>query len=127
VGSGVCSPNRAAPDVAAVADPNTPVAVYISNPYWSPGYYGVGGTSVATPVTSGLVADVDAARIAFGKPKLTYLNSEFYAAAAYNYNYYFYDVTIGYNGYYAGPQYDLVTGLGVTNGKAVGSRFFGIP
>lgn len=126
-GSAICSPNRAAPDVAAIADPGTPVAVYINNPYWFPGYYGVGGTSVATPVTSGLVADIDSARVTFGKSKLTYLNSEFYAAAAYNYGYYFYDVKVGYNGYFAGPQYDLITGLGVSSGKAIGSRFFGIP
>jgi len=127
VGSDVCSPYRAAPDVAAIADGNTPVAVWICNYSWGCYYYGVVGTSVATPVTSGLVADIDTARVAFGKAKLTYLNSEYYAAAAYNYNYYFFDVTTGYNGYYAGPQYDLITGLGVTNGKAMGSRFFGIP
>ena len=111
--------------VAAIADGNTPVAVYICNIYWSCGYYGVGGTSVATPVTSGLVADIDTARVAFGKAKLTFLDSEFYAAATYNY--YFYDVTVGYNGYYAESQYDLITGLGVASGKSIGSRFFGIP
>ena len=127
VGSGVCSPYRAAPDVAAIADSNTPVAVYLCNWAWGCGYFGVGGTSVATPVLSGLVADIDAARTAFGKAKLTTFAPPLYPAAAYNYNYYFFDVVNGYNGFYAGPQYDLITGLGVPSGKAIGSRFFGIP
>ena len=126
-GSGVCSPLRAAPDVAAVADGNTPVAVYICNIYWSCGYYGVGGTSVATPVLSGLVADIDAARVSFGKAKLTSFAPRLYPAATSNYNYFFYDVTSGYNGFYAGPQYDLITGLGVPTGKDLGNRFFGLP
>jgi hypothetical protein len=30
-------------------------------------------------------------------------------------------------GYYAGTRFDLITGLGVPNGKTIGSRFFGIP
>jgi hypothetical protein len=30
-------------------------------------------------------------------------------------------------GYYAGTRFDQITGLGVPNGKAIGSRFFGIP
>jgi hypothetical protein len=127
VGSGVCSPLRAAPDIAAIADPNTPVAVYIANPYWNPGYYGVGGTSVATPVNSGLVADIDAARVSFGKGKLTSYAPGLYPAATSNYNYFFFDVLTGFNGFSAGPQFDLITGLGVPNGKALGNRFFGLP
>jgi subtilase family serine protease len=125
-GSGVCSPYRAAPDIAAIADPNTPVAVYINNPEWSPGYYGVGGTSVATPVSAGLVANIDTARVSFGKAKFTFLNQSLYNAAASNYNYFFYDVTSGNNGFAAGYQFDLVTGLGVSNGPAMANRFFGL-
>jgi len=30
-------------------------------------------------------------------------------------------------GYHAGKRFDLITGLGVANGKTIGSRFFGIP
>lgn len=128
VGSGVCAPYRAAPDIAAIADGNTPVAVWICNAYWGCYFYGVGGTSVATPVLSGLVADMDTARVIFGKGKLNHLmNYELYPAAAYNYNYYYYDVIYGFNGYNAGPQYDLITGIGVPSGKALASRFFGIP
>jgi len=125
-GSGVCSPNRAAPDISAIADPNTPVAIYICNIYYC-GYYGVGGTSVATPVTSGLVADLDKARVGFGKAKFSYLNIDLYGAAAGNYPYFYYDITSGNNGYPAGPGYDLVTGLGNLTGKNAGNRFFGLP
>jgi hypothetical protein len=33
--------------------------------------------------------------------------------------------TLGAN--YAGTGFDLITGLGVPHGKAIGSRFFAIP
>jgi len=126
-GSGVCSPTRASPDVAAVADPDTGFATYISNPYYGTGYYLVGGTSLACPVTAGLVANIDTARVSFGKSKLTFLNTGVYAAAAGNYNYFLYDVTSGNNGYPAGFQFDLVTGLGNMTGKTLANRFFGLP
>ena len=125
-GSGVCSPNRAAPDISAIADPNTGVAIFICNAYYC-GYYGVGGTSLATPVTAGLVADINTARVSFAKPKFTFLNTGAYAAAYGNYPYFYYDITSGYNGYYAGPQFDLVTGLGNLTGKNAANRFFGLP
>lgn len=124
-GSGICGAYHASPDIAAIADPNTPVAVYISNAYYS-GYYGVGGTSVATPVTAGLLADLDAALVSFGKPTITALTPSLYGAAKANYSYYYYDVTSGNNGYPAGFQFDLVTGLGNLTGKDAGNRFFGL-
>jgi hypothetical protein len=49
----VCS-NRVTADVAAVADINTPVAVY--DTYQSPGWVAYGGTSVATPIIAGVYA-----------------------------------------------------------------------
>ena len=125
-GSGICGSYHASPDIAAIADPDTPVAVYISNPYWNPGYYGVGGTSVATPVLAGLVADLDAANVSFGKAKWTSITPSLYSGAKANYSYYFYDVTTGNNGYAAGPQFDLVTGLGNPIGKNAANRFFGL-
>ena len=123
-GSAQCYPYRASPDVAAVADPATGFAVYWS---YGGGYYVVGGTSLAAPVTAGLVANVDAARVSFGKSKFTFLNPSFYQAAASNYNYFFYDVTSGNNGYPAMPGFDLVTGLGNLTGKNAANRFFGLP
>lgn len=127
-GSNVCVRDRAAPDVSAIADPATPFAVYIGGDY-AGHFYGVGGTSLATPILAGLIADMDAARVSFGKAKLTYssFNNGVYSAASHNYPYFFYDVTVGNNGYAAGTQYDLVTGLGVPVGKDLGNRFFGLP
>jgi subtilase family serine protease len=49
---------RSVPDVSAVADENTPVLVYDST---SGSPTGVGGTSVASPVTMGLFASVQSA------------------------------------------------------------------
>ena len=127
VGSGVCSPNRAAPDVAAVADGNTGVGAYINNAYWGNYYYRVGGTSVATPITAGLVADMDTARVSFGKAKFTFLNTGLYKAAGSNYAYFYYDITSGFNGYNAGPGFDMITGLGNITGKDLANRFYGLP
>lgn len=47
--AGFGSPTRLTPDVAAIADPNTPVYVY------KQGWYLVGGTSVSAPVWAGIV------------------------------------------------------------------------
>jgi subtilase family serine protease len=125
-GSGICGAYRASPDISAVADPNTGVAVYMNNPYWTPGYYLVGGTSLASPVLAGVFADITAARVSFGKAKFTFLNPSVYDAAASNYPYFNFDVVSGSNGYPAGPQFDLATGLGVPVGKNMANRFFGL-
>ena len=43
-----------------------------------------------------------------------------------NYLYFYYDVLTGSNGHWASPGFDLVTGLGVSNGAAMANRFFGL-
>ena len=128
LGSAVCAPYRASPDIAAIANPYTGVAVYILNSHFTGGYYQVGGTSLATPVMAGIFADIDTARVSFGKSKLATatLNPSLYNAAASNYNYFFYDVLAGSNGYLAGPKFDLATGLGVSAGPAMANWFFGL-
>ena len=61
-----CAGRRATPDLAAVSDPDTGVAVYMSS-FGKAGYQVVGGTSLATPVVTAFAADsghaVDAATI----------------------------------------------------------------
>src|SRR5438270_5273804 len=53
--SGIVGPARGSPDVAAIADPYTGVAVYSSTAYGtSTGWAVIGGTSVACPVTAGI-------------------------------------------------------------------------
>ena len=67
------------------------------------------------------------ARVSFGKGKFGFLDGELYDAFKANFPYFYYDVLTGNNGYPAGTGYDLVTGLGVSKGPAMGNRFFGLP
>jgi hypothetical protein len=109
--------NRTGNDVAAVADPNTGVAVY--DTYDQGGWLEVGGTSVATPVIASIYALVGA------PAPNTYPASYLYAhTGALN------DVTSGADGTCspaylctAGPGYDGPTGWGTPNGIAA----FGAP
>jgi len=78
-------------------------------------------------MTAGIFAQIMAARQTFGQKQLdNTLNVDIYAAALRSYSYFFYDVTSGSNGYSAGAHYDLVTGLGVSNGVNMANRFFGL-
>jgi subtilase family serine protease len=106
-------PNRGIPDVSFDANPDTGVAVYSTV---NGGWYEVGGTSVAAPAWSGILADADQLRAAAGTGPLT--------AAGYQAQRALYglaeglgDITKGSNGgcgkvCQAGPGYDFVTGLG---------------
>ena len=55
---------RTAPDLSADANPETGVSVY--DPVDYGGWVQVGGTSVATPITSGMIGIADADRAALG-------------------------------------------------------------
>jgi hypothetical protein len=123
---------RAAPDVAWVADPNTGAAVFDAsgdgtNAGWLPG--GVGGTSLSSPSFAGFVAMANELRHALGESVLgARLTQQLYSASAADTsgnggaNLNFNDILSGnatdaatgaIN--YAGPGYDLVTGLGSPN------------
>jgi len=101
------STNRASPDVAFVADPNTGVSLYNSST-WGWGFFG--GTSLGAPSWAGLIALADQGRVANGKATLSSAQalSSLYSMPASD----FHDVTTGNNGHAAGRGYDLVTGLG---------------
>jgi len=114
---------RATPDVAALADPATGVAVYDSG---NGGYFLVGGTSLACPLTAAVYANVMTARLSFGKTKFGNMNTSLYKAFTSNHAYFYFDVTSGSNGLSAGPGYDLVTGMGVSKGASMANRFFGL-
>ena len=101
---------RTVPDVAADADPNTGVSVYDPT---DGGWLLVGGTSVATPIWAGLIGIADQGRALLGGKALDGPNQTLpglYSAIDYTNNYH--DITVGNNGYPAGPGYDLVTGIG---------------
>ena len=127
---------RAVPDVSAIAN-NT--ILYISldgtSYYGNPSVDVVAGTSVASPVLAGLVAEMDAVMNHFNQSNLGYLNPSIYRIAneqiqPFSYTNYtgygptgqynstlpmmaFYDVTQGRNHIYSASfGYDLVTGWG---------------
>jgi subtilase family serine protease len=110
---------RGVPDVAFQASARTGALIYISLPPITPGWYIIGGTSLATPQWAGLVAI--AAQIKGSG--LGPINGALYdLAAGPNYATYFYDVTSGNNqadptvpGYPATTGWDPVTGLGTPN------------
>lgn len=108
------STNRTYPDVAMEADPNTGVSIYDSFDFgnaapWLPGK--VGGTSLAAPMFAGVISIANQGRAAVNSPTLdgfTQTLPLLYSAPSSD----FHDITLGNNGYPAGPGYDLVTGLG---------------
>jgi subtilase family serine protease len=109
-----CS-RRSVADVAAVADPNTGVAVYDSYPNGGQsGWFVFGGTSVAAPI----IAAVDG--LAGGRSAGTS-----YGSYPYSHTSEFYDVTGGANGSCTATYlctgvagYDGPTGIGTPNGVA---------
>jgi len=112
---------RAFPDVALVADPNTGVTVYDSTGYnGQKGWFQVGGTSASAPMWAAIVALADEQRASAGKANLTGSDAAIYSLAgstdstgASLYGYYFFDVSTGSNGgFSATAKYDEVTGLG---------------
>ena len=101
---------RTIADVAAVADPNTGVAVYDSFDV-PPGFYIFGGTSVATPIIAAVYA------LAGNSGTLHFAASTYHDASS------LFDVTSGSNGSCGGtylctgePGYDGPTGNGTPDG-----------
>jgi len=110
---------RTAPDVSAIADPNTGVAIYDSGDFTAPdAWIQVGGTSLSSPVWAGIIALANQGRSLIGLPALNGPNQTLPALyglytdpATYASD--FHDITEGNSGLYsAGPGYDLVTGIG---------------
>jgi hypothetical protein len=108
---------RNIPDVALTAE-----YVYVKLGNGSSGSYG--GTSCAAPLWAGFMALVNQQAVATGNPVAGFINPAIYELANENiYNSVFHDTTSGNNtssaspnAFYAGPGYDLCTGLGTPNG-----------
>ena len=103
---------RTVPDVAMDAAGPSGAAVYDS---YSGGiadpWYDMYGTSLAAPMWAGLIAIADQGRALQGLAPLdgpTQTLPAIYSLPASD----FHDITVGNNGYEAGPGYDLVTGRG---------------
>lgn len=100
--------NRAIPDVAFDADPNTGVAVNYNS-----AWYTVGGTSFATPAWASFIALIDQNSTT---PLVNVQNELYNIAGGAMYSSNLRDITLGQNGRaskdYAKKGYDFVTGLG---------------
>jgi kumamolisin len=125
----VGTPCREDPDVSANADAFTPYAEYCtgnaSTPFSvcatistnAPGWFGIGGTSLSSPLWSGIAADRDSFQ-GFRSGNLNPLLYLLYAIAP---NVYFHDITgagttVNNNGVFpTTPGYDEATGLGTPN------------
>ncbi len=105
---------RTTPDVSLIADPST--GAWIADTYNLTGsdpFEVVGGTSLSAPSWAGLIALADQGRAVAGQAALNATSSNqtqqaLYSLPATDYN----AITVGNNGYSAGPGYNLVTGLG---------------
>jgi hypothetical protein len=122
------STRRTIPDVAFDADLNT--GAYVYDTYGGSGLYGVGGTSLATPMMAGLAAVIDQGRsYLFGRSSYNgtdFLNALYHLPQA-DLN----DITTGTSTgsphYSAGPGYDLVTGRGTPIVDRFVSAMIGAP
>jgi kumamolisin len=110
---------RMVPDISANGDPNTPFPVYTTDPGSGEGYYPVGGTSLAAPLSAALYTNALAAHaVKWGAVDV--LPALYTAAAAGDGS--FRDITTGSNGAAsdagdnpsvdAATGYDTVAGLG---------------
>jgi subtilase family serine protease len=84
--------------------------------YWHGKWGPVWGTSLASPLFTGLEAQIDQ----FQNTRIGFVNPAVYAILqGSSYASLFHDITRGNNGYPAGPGYDLVTGVGSPFGWAL--------
>ena len=126
--------NRGTPDISMSAAVNGAALVYLSFPGMTAGWYLVGGTSEASPLFSGIVADADQA----AGHDLGQLNPRLYALGAAHAPG-IVDITNGNNtvpvqkgsstvivpGYNAVPGYDMASGLGTADGAQLVSELSG--
>ncbi|HLJ93414.1 MAG TPA: S53 family peptidase [Gemmataceae bacterium] len=112
-GKGVPSGNeRLVPDVSLAADPNRGAFVFFQGQAQQ-----IGGTSWSAPTWAGFCALLNEARAKANKPPLPLLTTVVYPLME---TACFRDITEGSNGQFtAGSGYDMVTGIGVPNVKAL--------
>jgi len=116
--AGAVGNHRGIPDIAADADPYTGVWVYDSNPYYGIGWYIYGGTSVASPLLTGLTNAAGTFR-ANTAAELTAI----YAAKSTSQTLQFAPAATGYCGIYAAfsavPQWNFCVGVGAPKGPGI--------
>lgn len=120
--NGGSATNRNLPDVAAVGDPYTGVAVYS---HINGGWVEVGGTSVSAPIWAGYVSQLNSATQTVGQGRVGFFNPNLYFFAEFGIGL-ITDITNGSNGdalvnagipgYFAAVGYDNCSGWGSING-----------
>jgi kumamolisin len=120
ISNGGSATNRNVPDVSAVGDPTTGVAIYSA---LNGGWVQVGGTSLSAPIWAGYLTILDAARRTLGYGGIGFFNPALYLSGYNNFD--MFDITDGTNGnaaifgipgFSAGPFYDNCSGLGSMQG-----------
>jgi hypothetical protein len=105
------SPQRTNPDVSALADPETGLAMLDTYNFPTSPWIQVAGTSLATPVWAGMLAIANQGRVISGLTTLDGASQTLPLLYGLPANH-FHDVTTGNTTFAAGPGYDLVTGRG---------------
>jgi subtilase family serine protease len=132
VTNGGSSTNRNFPDIAAVGNPATGVAVYSA---LNGGWIQIGGTSVSAPIWAGYVSILDAARRTTGLGKIGFFNPTLYNLAETHFGV-AHDISSGSNGnvtffgipgYNAGLFYDNCSGWGSIWGESCASILLSTP
>jgi len=121
-GSGLAANGmRGYPDISADASPDTGAYVCWGD---NSSCGTIGGTSLASPLWAGMLADVNQYLIAQGRPTAGFINHPLYTMGTVTQPHAaFHDITSGNNGAYtAGPGWDACTGLGVPNGQQLLNR-----
>ena len=114
---------RAEPDISADGDPETGAHVYAGGTNG-----GVGGTSLAAPLTAGMAALTNAYLIKQHKKLLGFAAPEIYKLGRSKFaNTYFHDVRCGFNGFPAGPGWDQASGFGAVDWYQYARGFAGQP
>lgn len=120
---------RNVPDVAAIGDPYTGVAVYSKV---NGGWLQIGGTSISTPIWASYLSILNAASEDLTKSRIGFANWIIYNMNGGSPSSVLYDITSGFNGdagiygtpgYNAGPNYDNCTGLGSMSGPITAYNF----
>jgi subtilase family serine protease len=114
---------RNVPDVAAVGDPLTGVAVYVKD---QGGWIQIGGTSVSSPIWAGYLSTINAAFSHFNLGNIGFFNPVFYAVGSVDFGMgipyaYCRDIIQGQNGLIGSPNPGYFNGLGYSNTTGSGT------
>ena len=127
-GNSIISSNgmKVSPDVSMIGGAGDPVDIVNSGTTTFAGTKQIfAGTSLAAPCWAALIADADQGRALSGLGSLTGSTQTMPMLFALP-SYVFHDITTGFNGYNAGPGYDLVTGLGSPIANLVAAGLGGV-